>query len=240
MLKQFSFSVLMIVSLTACDPSTMTQVLDTVLQDGAKLTNGEISGGLKEALQIGIGKGSDLLSREDGYFKSAYKILLPEEARAVTDKLQNVPGFSQVEDIILEKINRGAEDAAKAAKPIFVNAIRSMTINDALGILKGNKDAATTYLRGATYQQLYDEFNPVIANSLDKFKAREYWSDAVNAYQRIPFIQKEDVPADLGDYVTQQALVGLFDMVAKEELNIRDNISARTTDLLRKVFAAQD
>jgi len=224
---------------SACDSTAdLSKVLGTVLGEGT-LTNGEIVGGLKEALQIGIGKGSDLLSREDGYYKSAYKILLPEEARKVTDRLQNVPGFSALEENILEKINRGAEDAASKAKPIFVDAIKSMSINDALGILRGDKDAATRYLERTTFDRLYNEFNPVIVASLDKFNARQYWADAVNTYNRIP-LTGDDVDPDLDDYVTRRALDGLFAQVAKEELNIRNNISARTTDLLRKVFAAQD
>ena len=240
MFKQFTL-ILALCSLTftACDTTTdLSQVLGTVLGEEA-LTNGEIVSGLKQALEIGIGKGSDLLSREDGYYKSAYKILLPEEARKVTDRLQNVPGFSALEETVLEKINRGAEDAASKAKPIFVDAIKSMTINDALGILKGDKDAATKYLERTTYQRLYNEFNPVIVNSLDKFNARQYWADAVNTYNRIPLVNDE-VDPDLDDYVTRRALDGLFSQVAKEELNIRNNIGARTTDLLRKVFAAQD
>lgn len=226
-------------SLTACDTTTdLGSVLDAVLGEDSPLTSGEISGGLKQALELGIGKGSDLLSRENGYFRSPYKILLPEEARQVTDKLQGVPGFSQLEQNILEKINRGAEDAAKSAKPIFVDAIKAMSISDALGILKGDKNAATEFLKRSTFQRLYNEFNPVIVTSLDKFKAREYWSSAVNTYNRIPLTN--DVDSDLDDYVTRKALDGLFDMVAKEELNIRNNIGARTTDLLKRVFAAQD
>lgn len=240
MFKQFTLILaLCSFSFTACDSTTdLSKVLGAVLGEEA-LTNGEIVGGLKQALELGIGKGSDLLSRQDGYYKSAYKILLPEEARKVTDRLQNIPGFSAVEETILEKINRGAEDAATKAKPIFVDAIKSMSINDALGILKGDKDAATKYLERTTYQRLYNEFNPVIVNSLDKFNARQYWSDAVNTYNRIPLINDE-VDPDLDDYVTRRALDGLFSQVAKEELNIRNNIGARTTDLLRKVFAAQD
>lgn len=226
--------------LTACDSTAdLSKVLGAVLGESATLTNGEISGGLKEALEIGIGKGADLLSRTDGYYKSPYKILLPAEARKVTDRLSGIPGFQQLEEVVLEKINRGAEDAASRAKPIFVNAIKSMTISDALGILKGDKDAATRFLERTTYQQLYAEFNPVIVSSLDKFNARTIWSDAVNTYNRIPLINEKADP-NLDDYVTRQALDGLFAQVAKEELNIRNNLGARTTDLLRKVFAAQD
>jgi len=193
---------------------------------------------LKEALNIGVSKGSDQLSQTDGYFKSPYKILLPAEARKITDKLKNVPGFTNIENVVLEKINRGAEDAAKKAKPIFLNAIRSMTFSDAMNILFGEKNAATTYLNRTTSTQLYNEFNPVIVESLDKFSARKYWSDAVNAYNKLPFVEKANPSLD--DYVTNEALKGLFAMVEKEELNIRENIGARTTDLLKKVFAKQD
>ncbi|MEZ4933238.1 MAG: DUF4197 domain-containing protein [Saprospiraceae bacterium] len=222
--------------LTACDPAALQSVLDSM--NTGELTTGEVSSGLKQALEIGIGKGSDLLSQKDGYYKSAYKILLPPEARKVTEKLSGIPGFSNVEEIILEKINRGAEDAAKKAKPIFVSAIRQMTFADAMDILLGEKNAATSYLNRTTNQALYNEFNPVIVQSLDKFDARKYWEDAVNTYNKIPFVQKAN--PDLDDYVTTEALKGLFSMVEKEELNIRSNVAARTTDLLKKVFAKQD
>ena len=218
-------------------PGELQQVLGSVLDNGA-LTNGEISSGLKQTLEIGIGKGSDRLSALDGYFKSQYKILLPPEARKITDKLQKIPGFSQVENILLEKINRGAEDAAKKAKPIFVNAIKQMTFEDALNILMGTDNAATGYLNDKTNVQLYDAFNPVIQESLDKFQARKYWSDIVEKYNKIPFIEKAN--PNLDNYVTTQALKGLFAMVEKEELNIRKNVSARTSNLLKKVFAKQD
>jgi hypothetical protein len=204
----------------------------------AEPTEAEIGSGLKEALEIGIGKGSDALSQIDGFFKSPYKILLPEEARKITSKLKNVPGFSDLENVILEKINRGAEDAAKQAKPIFVDAIRAITFNDALNILMGSQDAATQFLQRGTNDQLYTAFNPVINTSLDKFDARKIWSDAVKVYNKIPLIDKAN--PDLGDYVTREALKGMFAMVAKEEQNIRTNVSARGSELLRKVFAKQD
>ena len=226
-----------IVGFGACTTADIQRTLGTVLGD-TPLMDAEIGSGLKEALNIGIGKGSDQLSQTDGYFKSPYKILLPPEARKVTDKLKNVPGFKDVENIILEKINRGAEDAAKKAKPIFVSAIKQMTFSDALNILMGNSDAATRYLERTTSTQLYNEFNPVIVESLDKFSARKYWSDAVTAYNKIPFVDKAN--PNLDQYVTNEALKGLFSMVEKEELNIRKNISARTSDLLRRVFAKQD
>lgn len=220
----------------SCDPAALQRAMETL--GTTELTTAEISSGLKEALEIGIGKGSQALAKKDGYYRSVYKIGLPPEAQKVADKLRNVPGFNNVEEIILEKINRGAEDAARKAKPIFVNAIRQMSFADAMDILMGEQNAATSYLHRTTNQQLYNEFNPVIVQSLDKFDARKYWGDAVNAYNKIPFVQKAN--PDLDDYVTNEALKGLFSMVEKEELNIRTNIRARTSDLLRKVFAKQD
>lgn len=217
----------------SCD--TLSKLVTSVY---AEPTEAEIGSGLKEALEIGIGKGSDALSQIDGYFKSPYKILLPEEARKITSKLKNIPGFSDLENVILEKINRGAEDAAKQAKPIFVDAIRAMTFSDALNILMGSQDAATQFLQRGTNEQLYTAFNPVINTSLDKFDARKIWSDAVKVYNKIPLIDKAN--PDLGDYVTREALKGMFAMVAKEEQNIRTNVSARGSELLRKVFAKQD
>lgn len=237
MWKQIIFCSLMAATLSSCGTTgELGKVLGSVL--GTEPTEAEIIGGLKEALEIGIGKGSDSLSLRDGYFRSPYKILLPAEARQITDKLKIVPGFSNVEEIILEKINRGAEDAARQAKPIFVSAIKQMTVTDAAGILMGEKDAATRYLQRTTYDNLYTTFNPVIVNSLDKFEARKYWADAVNTYNKIPLVQK--LNPDLDDYVTQEALKGLFTMVEKEEGRIRTDIGARTSDLLRKVFAKQD
>jgi hypothetical protein len=228
----------LVLSLTSCDSATLQQVLGEVLEEQGGLTNADISAGLKQALEIGITEGARKLSQTDGYYKSQYKIPLPPEAQKVADRLRNVPGFNQVEEVILEKINRGAEDAAKRAAPIFKQAITSMSIGDATNVLMGPKNAATQYLQQSTYNKLYNEFNPVIVTSLDKFDARKYWRDAVNAYNKIPLVEKAN--PDLDDYVTKQALQGLFSMVEKKEIDIRNNVSARTTDLLRKVFAKQD
>ena len=149
-----------------------------------------------------------------------------------------IPGFNDVENIILEKLNRAAEDAAASAKPIFENAIREMTFDDALNILMGPQNAATLYLDQKTHVPLYNEFNPVVVTSLNKFNAIQYWADAVNAYNKIPLVEK--VNPSLDQYVTEAALDGLFGMVAKKELQIRTDINSRTTDLLKKVFAKQD
>ena len=236
MFKKFGiFLIALSLTFTACD---VLQNVATSVLTSQILSNEDVGNGLKSALEIGIGKGSDVLSQKGGFFNSAYKILLPPEARKVTDRLKNIPGFNKVEDIILEKINAGAEDAAAKAKPIFVSAIKQMTFTDALNILMGDKNAATSYLKRTTYDQLYQSFNPVIVQSLDKFEARKYWGDAVNSYNKIPFITK--VNPSLDDYVTTQALTGLFSMVEEKERDIRANPAARVTDLLRKVFAKQD
>ena len=221
------------ITLPSCD--TLRQAADDYLNEP---TLAEIGMGLKQALEFGISEGSKILAERDGYYKSVYKILLPEEARIVTERLKVIPGFTNLEEIILEKLNRAAEDAAKSAAPIFVDAIQAMTFDDALNILMGADDAATQYLNRKTFDPLYQEFKPVIVTSLNKFNAIQYWADAVNAYNKIPFVDK--VNPNLDEYVTEKALEGLFAMVAKKELAIRNDISQRTTDLLKKVFAKQD
>lgn len=222
---------------SSCDPAAFQKILDDVASSN-QLTSQEIAKGLKEALSVGVEKGVQNLSKQDGFYKSAYKILLPEEAQTLVNKLSIVPGFSQVEEIIIEKINRSAEDAVKRASPIFANAITSMSFNDAMGILMGEKNAATQYLHNRTYQNLYNEFKPEIISSLNKFGALDYWTDAVNAYNKIPFVNKMN--PELEDYVATKSLGSLFNQVEKQELKIRTDINARSTDLLKKVFAKQD
>ena len=240
-MKKILLSLSVILVLTSCDPKVLGELATTVLETAAQgvgLTDQQIGSGLKEALNIGISNGVDKLSATDGYYKSAYKILLPPEARKVTDRLSKIPGFTDVEEVLLQKINRGAEDAATRAKPIFVAALRDMTFTDARNILMGDKNAATQYLNRTTYQNLYGEFSPVIQSSLDKFSARKYWRDITTQYNKIPLI--DDVNTELDQYITEQALNGLFSMVEVKELDIRQNISSRTSDILRKVFALQD
>lgn len=212
--------------------------INKVAGSGVALSEEEVGAGLKEALNLGVGKAVDFLSAEDGYYKSIYKILLPEEAQTVIDKLKAVPGFADVEQNLIEKMNRAAEDAADKAKPIFVSAIKQMTIRDAMDILLGEKDSATRYLEKTTYDPLYDEFRPIIIEALDKVNAREYWKSAVTAYNKIPFVKKTN--PELDDHVTSSALVGMFSLIQTKEEDIRGNQSSRTSDLLRKVFAEQD
>lgn len=227
---------LVVVLVSSCDPSAWQKVLDSAGQSA--ISDSEISSGLKEALSIGIDSGVSYLSARDGFYASPYKILLPEEARKLTDRLKIVPGFGMVENEVTLRLNRAAEDAVKTAKPIFLSAIRQMTFSDVRNILFGDKNAATQFLHRTTYNSLYNEFHPVILGSLNKFNALDYWSDAVNAYNSIPLVSKMNPSLD--DYVTRQALEGVFSMVEKKELDIRNNFAARTTDLLRRVFGLQD
>ena len=205
---------------------------------GESLTTEEIGEGLKEALTNGISKGSDLVSQLDGYYKNPeIKIPFPPEVKQVETRLRQI-GLGGEVDKFIESLNRGAEDAAKEAKPIFVSAIKQMTIQDAWAILKGEQDAATQYLDRTTSPLLKDKFKPVIQNSLNKVNATKYYADLVNTYNRIPLVQK--VNPNLDDYATEKAIQGLFVMIAKEEKNIRANPGARTTELLKKVFSAQN
>lgn len=205
---------------------------------GGDITQEEAGNGLKEALNAGIGEAVDFLSAKDGYFKSPYKILVPEEAQTVVSKLKSVPGFNNIEADLTERMNRAAEDAATKAKPIFVSAIKKMTFKDAMNILMGDQDAATRYLEKTTYQALYGEFKPVIQASLDKVNAREYWKGAVTAYNKLPLVTKTN--PELDDHVTTKALGGLFSLVEKKEKGIRTDVGQRNSELLKKVFGKQD
>jgi hypothetical protein len=172
----------------------------------------------------------------DGYFKNMeIKIPFPPEAANIENKLRAVGLGSQVDKAVLS-INRAAEDAAKEAKPIFVSAITGMSIMDAIGIVKGSDNAATQYLQKTTSPELITKFRPVIQSSLDKVNATKYWTDVINTYNKIPLVQRMN--PDLAAYVTDQAIEGLFVMIAKEELKIRKDPVARTTEILRKVFGS--
>lgn len=226
----------LVLGLVSCDPQDLQRVLDTVGSTG--LSNLDVANGLKEALEFGVDNSVDLLSVTDGYYKSAYKILLPDEANTVIDKLKIIPGFSNLEEEMIKRINRSAEDAAKKAGPIFLDAVRGITFDDAMSILLGEQDAATQYLHSRTYNNLYGEFKPVLDNSLNSFGALDLWADAVNAYNKIPFISK--VNPDLSDHINTKALYGLFDLIEDKEQGIRTDVSQRTTSLLKEVFAKQD
>jgi hypothetical protein len=197
------------------------------------LSTEDIAAGLKEALSVGAQRGSDKLSAADGFFKNAaLKILMPAEAKKVEETLRGIGMGKQVDQAILA-MNRAAEDATKSAAPIFVNAVKSMTIDDAMGILKGGDNAATNYLKGKTTPQLTEAFRPVIEQSLQKVDATKYWNTIFSNYNRVA---KDKINPDLPAYVTEKALAGIFMQLADEEKSIRQNPAARTTELLKKVF----
>ena len=204
----------------------------------AALSQADVGNALKEALEKGAGEATSFLSAADGYYKSPYKILIPEDAQKVTKKLSKVPGWSGVEAKLEEKMNRAAELAASKAKPILVDAITGMSFQDAMNILMGEKNAATTYLHSNTNDAVFAEFLPIIKASLDEVNATTYWKGAVTAYNKLPFVSKAN--PELDDYVAQTAMKGLFSLVEKKELDIRENVGSRSTDLLKKVFAKQD
>lgn len=198
------------------------------------LSSDDIVAGLKEALSQGTKKSGDKLSAVDGFFKdAAVKILLPPEAAKVEKTLRSAGFGKQVDDAILS-MNRAAEDAAKSAAPIFFNAIKGMSVQDGVGILKGPDTAATAYLRKSTTVELTKAFRPVIDSSLQKTGATRYWKICFDTYNKLPLVTK--VNSDLGSYATEKTLGGVFYYVAQEEKNIRQNPAAQVTDLLKKVF----
>ncbi|MBU2940266.1 DUF4197 domain-containing protein [Lacinutrix sp. C3R15] len=234
MKKVFAF--IIILNLTAC--TELQQVIDQLPQEVGTLSESEIGSALKQALDLGIDKQVTKLTQTDGFYKNELvKITLPEELQKVDKALRDI-GLSSLADEGLKVLNRAAEDAVSEATPIFVNAVKDMTITDAKNILLGNDDAATQYLTSKTQTALYDKFNPVIKSSFSKVGADQIWANLINKYNSIPFTS--NVNPDLTDYVTGEALQGVYTMIAVEEKEIRSKASSRTTDLLRKVFALQD
>lgn len=221
-------------SLSGC--AEMQQVMNQLPQNqGLGL---DISGGLKEALNNGISIQVTKLTAVDGFYKNELvKIVLPEELRKVDSGLRKI-GLSSLADEGLKVLNRAAEDAVKQSTPIFVDAVRNMTFMDAKTILMGNQNSATLYLQNSTSTSLYAKFNPVIKTSFSKVGADTVWKNIITRYNSIPLVNK--VNPDLTDYVTNQAMNGVFKMIAVEEKNIRTTLSSRTSILLQRVFALQD
>ena len=250
-MKKFKFLPLFLsVFLFGC--AELTQLAQQTLNENRPLTQTEIIAGLKEALVVGTNKSADILGVTDGYYKDEMvKILLPPEADIIVDNLSKIPGGKDLVEDALLRINRAAEDAVSEAKPIFVNSIKSMTINDAVGILKGNDNAATQYLQRTTYDQLFDLYRPKIKVSIDKklvgnISTGESWdlltgkwnSVANSAIGQIAGFKPVNIA--LEDYLTQKALDGLFLKIGEEEKRIRENPVARINDLLKRVFGSLD
>ncbi|MCC7400930.1 MAG: DUF4197 domain-containing protein [Chitinophagaceae bacterium] len=206
-------------------------------ESSSGVTEAEAGQGIKEALTQGVTNAVLNLNKTDGFFGSEiYKVLLPPDAAKIESTLRNIGMGAQVDKAILA-INRGAEDAVGYAKPIFVDAIKQMTVTDALNIVKGPKDAATQYFKQKTTQKLVEAFTPSVKSSLEKVDATKYYGDIVNTYNKLPTTFNKVNP-DLTSFVVGKAVDALFDQVAKEEANIRANPLARTTDILKKVFGS--
>jgi Protein of unknown function (DUF4197) len=233
MIKKIYFSLAVIVVLfSGCD--TAKSILNSAGSGG--LTNTEVVQGLKDALRVGTDSATYHLGLLNGFFKDdMIKILMPPEAQKVEKTLRDV-GLGSVVDKAVLSMNRSAEDAAKYAAPIFLNAIKQMTIQDAFGILRGDDRAATNYLKRTTSAQLTAAFTPVISKSLEFTDATKYWKDVFTTYNRF---SSNPVNTDLTAYVCQKALDGLFYHIALEEQQIRKDPAARVTDILKKVFASR-
>lgn len=229
-----------IFSISACTSTQISSAMKTAsdyMKEDQALSTGDVIAGLKEALVKGAEYSTASASKTDGYLKNLeIKIPFPPEIEKIETTLRNVGLNKPVDDFIMS-LNRAAEQAANEAKPLFVSAITSMTIEDAWGILKGDNHAATTYLRKTTSSQLEVKFEPIIDNALNKVNATKYYEDMSTQYNRIPFVTK--VETDLTKYVSQKAIDGLFVLVAKEEEKIRKDPLARTTELLKRVFGDQ-
>jgi hypothetical protein len=228
MLKRYLIAFSLALGLLSCE--TLNN-----LPMSTNITQAEAAQGIREALDQGVGRGISLLNKEDGFFgNQAYKLFLPQEAVKIENTLRQIGMGSLVDKAILQ-INRSAEDAVGYARPIFLDAIKEMTIADAINIIKGPKDAATQYFKDKTTSKLVAAFTPVVKSSLDKFSATKYYGDMINTYNKFPTTLNKLNP-DLPSYVVDKAVSALFDQVAQEEANIRANPVARTTDILKKVF----
>jgi hypothetical protein len=234
-MKKLLYAFLLFPFFSSCDVAQQVLNDSTSTTTSGTLSTADIVAGLKEALTVGTQNSTSKLSAVDGFFKdAAIKILMPPEAQKVESTLRGL-GFGSIVDKAILSMNRGAEDAAKSATPIFINAIKQMTITDALGILQGGNNAATNYFKDKTTAQLIQAFRPVIDRSLNKTDATKYWSDVFSVYNRFATTKVE---TDLGAYVTGKAIDGIFYEVALEEQKIRKDPAARVTDILKKVFGS--
>ncbi len=235
-MKKTIIILIILFSFNAC--AELQNVVNQLPQGNTGISQLDIGNGLREALDLGIDKQVSKLTLKDGFYKNQLvKILLPTELQKVDKALRGI-GLGSLADDGLKALNRAAEDAVKESTPIFVNAVKGITFNDAKNILLGNDNSATQYLTGKTQTALYSKFNPVIKNSFNKVGADRIWSNLITKYNSIPLTN--NVNPDLTDYVTQQALKGVYKMIAVEEKQIRTKVSSRTSSLLQKVFALQD
>ena len=246
--KFIILTVAMTVIFASCDELTsIAETATSVVGEGGgetaapALTNDEVISGLKEALTVGINKGSGLASATDGFFKNpSIKLPFPPDAQKVKDKAIDLGLQNKVDQFELT-LNRAAEEATKEAGPIFIQAIKDMSIGDGFAILKGEDNAATNYLRDKTTSKLVSAFSPKVKAAIDKVQLTKYWTPLTKAYNSANILTGgSDVNTDLNAFVTERAIKGLFLLVQKEEKNIRKDPLARATDILKKVFSFID
>lgn len=212
----------------------VTNAVNNVTSGNTNLSNEEVVKGLKEALNIGTKNSTGKASKVDGFLKNpAIKIPMPPEAKSMETTLRGFGMNKPVDDFIVS-LNRAAEEAAKDAAPIFLNAITSMSISDGFSILKGSDNAATSYLKDKTTAELKIKFKPIVAAALKKVQVTKYWKPLASRYNKVPMVKP--VNPNLDEYVTNKAMEGLFKLLAEEELKIRKDPAARVTDILKKVF----
>lgn len=236
-MKKFYFLLLAVSLSAATGAQSIFNKAKDALSGKSNITEQEAGSGIKEALNNGIASAVSLLNKPDAFFKSEiYKVLLPPEAQKMEKTLRSI-GMGKMADDAIEAINRGAEDAVGFATPIFIDAIKQMTITDALKLVSGGKNSITEYFRSKTSTKLKEAFIPVINSSLEKTNATKYYGDAVTRYNKVPMVKKMN--PDLADHVADKTLFALFDRISVEETNIRSNPAARTSDLLKKVFGGK-
>ena len=234
MKKVFYFIVIAFLCLQQTDAQFFKDAKKFLNSKSKGLTEKDAADGIKEALVNGTGESVKLVSVINGYWGNPeIKIPFPPEAAEIESKLKAI-GLSKKVDEFNESMNHAAEKAADEAKPIFIAAIKGMTVKDAINIVRGSDNAATIYLKNTTSTELINKFRPPIKTSLDNVNATKYWSDLISIYNKIPMVKKMN--PDLTQYVTQKAIDGLFIMIAREELKIRKDPMARTSELLKKVF----
>lgn len=239
---------LIIMSITACTSQSLQQraaaakaAADKALKDskgtGTKpLSNDEVIKGLKDALTVGTNNSTGIASKVDGYYKNPKMFIpFPPEAKQVKDKMDAL-GMKPQTDKFVMTLNRAAEEAAKNAAPVFINAVKGMSIGDGFGILKGADNAATQYLKDKTTAELKQKFTPIVKAAIDKVEVTKYWNPIITKYNKIPMVQKQN--PDLTAYVTEKAMAGLFMLLAEEELKIRKDPMARVNDILKRVFGS--
>lgn len=233
---KYIFFAITLFSFFSC--AELHEVTRVIANSANGVDNAMIGNGLREALDFGINKQVSKLTSKDGFYKNELvRILLPEELQKVDKTLRTI-GLGNLADEGVKVLNRAAEDAVSEATPIFITAVKEITFNDVKTILLGTDNAATQYLTGKTQEALYSKFQPVIQNSFGKVGADQIWKNLINKYNSLPLTA--DVNPDLTDYVTQEALKGVYTMIAVEEKEIRSNAASRTTTLLQQVFALQD